>query len=245
MRKLIPAVLVAGCTAGAVLLAASGPQEVLVGSYSTTIQGRTDAQAHNAELALKEIDGVVIAPQETFSFNKVVGTWSRDAGYRRAPVSYNGTLIDSWGGGVCQTSTTLYNAGMLAGLELIERSPHRFAPSYAPPGRDSAVAYGDIDLRMRNPYAFPIRIKGYLEGNRLIVQIYGKRAPAEKPVIASDLVDVRPSGTYLLTGKGSSGRVRNNGKAGYEVRTYRIWSDRKELLSSDSYPAMHKIIEYR
>lgn len=244
-RRLILLTLTAATAAAALSLATRGPKEVLLGSYSTTLQGRTSAQSHNARLATGKLTNATIGPGETFSFNQQVGTWSRDAGYRRAPVSYNGTLIDAWGGGVCQSSTTLYNAAILAGLKIEERSPHRFAPSYAPPGRDAAVAFGDIDLRLKNTYDFPLTIKGKIEGDRLVVRIYGTESPAERPIIQSEILDVKPAGTFLLTGRGNSGRIRNNGKSGFEVRTYRLWPTHRELLSSDSYPAMQRIIEYR
>lgn len=221
------------------------PKEVAIASFATSLKGRMRSQRHNAELAMDRLNGNVIGPGETFSFNKVVGTYSRDQGYRKAPVSYNGQLVSAWGGGVCQTSTTLYNAALLAGMEVVERNRHRFAASYVPAGRDAAVAFDSIDLRFRNPYPFPVRIGGKAEADRLVLAIYGSKAPAERPQIVQDMRQVLPAQLIELGSHPGRPRLRNSGKDGYEVATYRLTGSRKELLSIDSYPAMHRIVEYR
>jgi vancomycin resistance protein YoaR len=120
--------------------------------FATSLEGRTPGQRHNATLAAKRIHGATLAPDTEWSFNQTIGQWVRSEGYVRAPVSYGGVLVPAWGGGVCQTSTTLYNAALLAGLEVLERHPHTIAPSYIAPGRDAAVAQGIADLKLRNPY---------------------------------------------------------------------------------------------
>src|SRR5687768_10708784 len=108
-------------------------REFELSHFVTVMRGRTPNQAHNAALAARSIDGVWIKPGETFSFNKVVGSWSSDTGYKRAPVSYDGELVPAWGGGVCQTSSTLYNAALLAGLTVTERHRHRWLAKYVAP----------------------------------------------------------------------------------------------------------------
>src|SRR3989337_693852 len=119
----------------------------------------------------KAVDGKVLQAGAEFSFNRTVGSWSADRGYVKAPVSYDGELIPSWGGGVCQVSSTLYNAALLAGLEILERHRHRFPARYVPPGQDAAVAQLDIDLRFRNPYRWPVRIEAEAEGDEVICRI--------------------------------------------------------------------------
>lgn len=248
MRNLFRGVGVVVVVTASVLVAgmffASKP-EVVIASYGTSLKGRMGSQRHNAELGLDRLDGYVIQPGATFSFNEVVGTCSRDQGYRKAPVSYNGQLIDSWGGGVCQTSTTLYNAALLAGMEIKERNRHRFAPSYVPAGRDAAVAYNTIDLRFRNPYSFPVRISGAVEGDKLVLALHGLRGPEVRPEIVQDVRQVSKPHTFELGSRPGRARVRNTGKTGYEVATYRITGSKRELLSIDSYPAMHRVVEYR
>jgi vancomycin resistance protein YoaR len=196
-------------------------------------------------LALERLVGVEIPAGGAFSFNERVGTFSRDAGYRKAPVSYNGQLIDDWGGGVCQTSTTLYNAALLAGMQILERNRHRFQPSYVPPGRDAAVAFSNIDLRFRNPHPFPVRIEGEVHGGRLQVRLVGPQAPAVRPEVISDVHEVREPQIFTLGGPGGRRRVRNTGKAGFEVSVYRITGNRRERISHDNYPAMNRVVEIR
>lgn len=226
------------------LLAAQPSGESIVAQFATPLTGRTANQRHNARLALKKLDGAVIAPGAEFSFNGRVGSWSRDTGYRRAPVSYNGTLIDAWGGGVCQTSTTLYNAALLAGLEIGERHPHRFAPSYCPPGRDAAVAFSGIDLRFRNPHQLPIKIRGRIDGERLVISLVSDRA-LPNASIQSRVAQAESPREFVIDKGGDQRRVRNLGKMGYDVMTFRVWKDRRELVSHDFYPAMNRIVEFR
>jgi vancomycin resistance protein VanW len=216
---------------------------VLLASFETSMVGRTAAQRHNAELAVRKLNGAVIQPGQQFSFNDRVGSWSRDQGYRRAPVSYNGTLIADWGGGVCQTSTTLYNAALLAGMDVTERNHHRFAPEYVDPGRDAAVAYGEIDLRFTNPFKYPVKIEGNIQGDRLELSLYGSDSLKVKPEIVTEMKSIQEPRIYRLPGDGGTHFIRNSGKAGCAVWTYRVTGDRKELLSTDEYPVMNKIEE--
>ncbi len=221
------------------------PNEVIISRYATSLDGRNRAQRHNADLALSRLDGVVIAPGQIFSFNARVGTFSKDQGYRKAPVSYNGQLVSSWGGGVCQTSTTLYNTALLAGMDIVERNRHRFAPSYVPPGRDAAVAFNTIDLKFRNPYDFPVRIHAIDRNDRVEIEMLGPHALTIKPEVVTQMAAVHEPGVYLIGDGGEFGRRRNSGKQGFEVNVFRIIGDRKELISSDSYPAMNRIVQTR
>lgn len=220
---------------------AYGPRERVAGEYRTSLAGRTPGQRHNAALCARRLDGATIQPGEIFSFNERVGSWSADRGYRKAPVSYNGQLVDSWGGGVCQLSTTFYNAALLAGLDVLERHPHRFAPSYVEPGRDAAVAFRNVDLRVVNPYKFALRVEANVVGQELCVALKGLGRP-DKPRVRVEIESRREPGRVVL-GHGPSGRVRNSGRAGFEVTVWREWPGRRELLSRDSYPAIQRIVE--
>lgn len=235
---------VLGMGAAASLLAEpAGPYTLA--RYSTSLSGRTKNQVHNATLSMSRLKSVTLEPGEVFSFNQTVGTYTCDAGYRKAPVSYNGQLIDGWGGGVCQTSTTLYNAALAAGLDIIDRSHHRYAPRYAPPGRDAGVAYPNIDLKLRNPYEFSVQIKGSWTSKELVFAITAAKRPAELPSVTTKVLDRVEPAKIAITGENRYGRARNTGKTGYEVATYRIWRNRRELVSVDYYPAMQKVVEYR
>lgn len=231
-----------------IALAKQPPRESSIGGYITSLQGRSDNQRHNAYLALSKLNGKIVKPGETFSFNDTVGSWSRDKGYRRAPVSYNGTLVDAWGGGVCQASTTVYNASLLAGLEIVRRFPHVFAPSYCPPGRDAAVAFGGIDLKVRNPFSYPITVRGVIQGDNLRVWWVANGATKPPtPTISSRVENFeRPGNVTVNHGETRTvARIRNGGKPGWQVTTYRLWPGRREFISLDTYPVMDRIIEFR
>ena len=229
--------------AGGAAAMLSVPREAVVGSYSTSLEGRSNSQRHNAHLALGRLVGARVAAAAAFSSLRRVGSFSRDRGFRKAPVSYNGQLIDDWGGGVCQTSTTLYNAALLAGMGIVERNHHRFAPGYVPPGRDAAVAFSGVDLRFRNPYPFPVRIVGEVRGDRLQIAILGAQPPDVRPQVVSRVTEVQVPETYRLGAANGRRRVRNTGKAGFSVSVVRIVGDREETVSRDAYPAMNRVVQ--
>lgn len=235
-------VLAAGMVSLAAL-GASSPSERTLAEFRTSLEGRSGNQRHNAWLAAKTLNGRTIGPDEEFSFNKTFGGWTRDRGYRRAPVSYNGTLIDAWGGGVCQTSSTLYNAALLAGFAVGERHAHHFAPGYIAPGRDAAVAYPNIDLRFRNPYSKPVTITAKIEGDALIVRLRGQVDVKSSPAIRQRIIN-SISPMEVTVGQGKYGRVRAPGKPGWSIETYRIQDGRTERLSVDNYPSMPRVVEY-
>lgn len=243
MKPAIFGVGIAILSVGAFSLLLGRPNEVVISRYATSLDGRTRSQRHNASLALSRLDDSVIQPGETFSFNKKVGSFSRDQGYRKAPVSYNGQLVDSWGGGVCQASTTLYNTALLAGMQIVERSCHRFSPSYVEPGRDAAVAFNTIDLKFRNPYDFPVRIHAGENGDKVDIEMLAAQALPAQPSVFSDIQQVHLPAVFLIGNRADYNRLRNSGKPGFEVTVYRITGNRKELISTDSYPAMNRIIE--
>ncbi len=248
--------LVALLGLGALMLAAlSGPPaaEVELSGYSTSLEGRTDSQRINARKAADALDGKVIGPGMVFSFNKVVKSWSFDQGFLKAPVSYDGELVRAYGGGVCQASTTLYNAALLAGLPIVERHSHVFAPHYVPPGRDAAVAQQTIDLRFRNPYPWPIRIRSTADRDRLDIRMYGAERPKQTVDIESEVLNsIEPQRLTRVVYRpgGSAGRayLRNPGAVGCRVITYRLAflgtnEVKRERLSDDTYEAMNRVIQ--
>ncbi len=219
------------------------PTERPVSAYATSIRGRTRAQRYNTERALNLLNGAEIKPGQTFSFNKRVGSYARDDGYRKAPVSYNGQLIDSWGGGVCQASTTLYNAALLAGMKVVERHRHEFCPSYVAPGRDAAVAYNDIDLKFENPWPFPVKIAARADGNSVHVELTAMRPLPTTVSVAEHVKAIEKPAEFSFGARGPM-RIRNTGKPGYDVAVYRYAGSKEELVSFDSYPAMNRVVQY-
>ena len=237
--------------AGFAYLARSAPPETQIAGFATRLADRTRAQRHNARLAAGALDGAVIPAGGTWSYNHAVRSWSLDAGYVKAPVSYDGDLVSAFGGGVCQTSTTLYNAALLAGLEIVERHHHVFAPHYVAPGRDAAVAYPNIDLRLRNPYPFPIRLRAHTDHDRMEVTVWGARQPETHVTLESRALSATPPPALVRYSEGSGRRfTRSVGATGFRIITYRVVTCNgqeiaRERLSDDSYPAMPQITTYR
>ncbi len=229
------------------------PREVLLAGYATNLRERTPSQRYNAQLAAQAIDNRVIAPGAVFSFDRTVKSWSLDMGYVKAPVSFNGELVPAFGGGVCQTSSTLYNAALLAGCIIVERHHHVFAPEYVTPGRDAAVAQYNIDLRFRNPYPWPIRIRTRVDNDRLEAQIFGSKPMPDHVELVTRFISItRPqrltSVVYRSPNHTYQPFIRNPGAVGYRIETYRIFYKngheiRRERLGDDSYLSMNRVIQ--
>jgi vancomycin resistance protein YoaR len=148
------------------------PLEV-IGVYSTYFADNND-RAHNIRLASEKFQEFIVWPSEIFSFNKTTGPRSAELGYRKAPVIVEGSLIDDYGGGVCQVSSTIYVATLKAGFEIIERHNHGLPISYVPMGLDATVAYDYLDLKMKNPYDTPCLIHCEAYNGTLTVIVFGK-----------------------------------------------------------------------
>ncbi len=218
--------------------------EAQIAAYATGLRGRTRSQVHNVELALQALDGQVIAPGREFSFAKAVGPWTEDRGYRKAPVSYSGDMTVDWGGGVCQASSTLYNAALLAGLPITERHRHYWPASYVPPGQDAAVAYPNIDLRFRNPLRHPIRISARVEGESLLIRLFSRDRPPQVSLVRRVLSVRRPTTVVRYVAHRAEPRV-TAGQPGYDVVLYRVFGGQegqRELVSRDSYPAQNRVV---
>lgn len=129
----------------------------------------------NLRLAANKINGTVLMPGETFSYNTIVGERTIAAGYRNAAIYENGQVVDGLGGGICQVSTTLYNSVLKTDLEIVERTNHMFLATYAPGGLDATVAYGSLDFKFKNNRNYPIKILAGVENGYCAVQIYGLR----------------------------------------------------------------------
>ncbi|MNS68573.1 Vancomycin B-type resistance protein VanW [compost metagenome] len=158
-----------------IALCVNRPFQAELGSYRTSLVDRSETQRHNIRQAAMALDGNVIEPGDTFSFNETVGPRTPDRGYRDAPAYMERDLITSIGGGICQVSSTLYNAAALSGLLIVERHPHFRKVSSVPPGRDATVWYGAADLRFTNTYPHPVKIVISSRAESLRVSLFGSR----------------------------------------------------------------------
>jgi hypothetical protein len=224
------------CLAGVIgiVISKPSPPPKVLAAYSAGLRERTPHQRHNAQLAARRLNGTVIMPGGTFSFNAVLGGWTASQGYLKAPVSYDGVLVDDYGGGVCETSTVVYNAGLLAGLIVIERHAHTFAPSYVPAGRDAAVAYSSIDLKLRNPYSVPVTLNVTASGEALTGRITGDIASPPRVVIRTQPLDWHQAPRIAASESGGSKTARWNllGRDGVRVAVYRDIFDASGALIS-------------
>ena len=149
------------------------PQSVPIkGAVCTTeYNEKAKNRTTNVQLAAKALDGVVIQPGQVFSFNEAVGKTNRARGYKPAKIFVRGKEEQGVGGGVCQVSSTLYNAADFAGMDIIERHPHSKRVYYVPEGRDAATSYGVIDFKFRNVLDFPVKIVAKATDGKLTVTL--------------------------------------------------------------------------
>ncbi|WP_373895838.1 VanW family protein [Virgibacillus sp. CBA3643] len=152
------------------LLSEINDQEI--GSYVTTFKETNVERSHNIDLASEAINNYVVFPGKTFSFNEIVGERTEEKGYRRAPVIVKGELAEDIGGGICQVSSTLYNAVDLEGIEIVERYEHSKSVPYVPPGRDATVSWWGPDFVFKNMYNQPVLLRAKAEGGNMVVTVY-------------------------------------------------------------------------
>ena len=145
----------------------------LLSEYSTQYYASNRNRTTNLILAANKINGTVIMPGEIFSYNKVVGARTIAAGYKEAPIYVQGKVVDGLGGGICQITSTLYNAVVYANLEVTQRSNHQFVPSYVTASRDATVVYGALDFQFKNNRNYPIKIVCSVSGGIANFKIFG------------------------------------------------------------------------
>lgn len=165
----------------------------LLSEYSTTYSARDADRTTNLRLAANKINGTVLMPGETFSYNQVVGARTIAAGYKEAPIYVQGKVVDGLGGGICQITSTLYNAVLYANLEIVERSNHQFVPSYVTASRDATVVYGSIDFKFKNNRIYPIKLVCSVSGGIAKFQIFGLKTENDYQVEVSSYVTGRTS----------------------------------------------------
>lgn len=181
----------------------------LLGSFSTKYTASNVNRTTNLRLASNKINGYVLIPGETFSYNTVVGARTISAGYKEAAVYENGQVVQGLGGGICQISTTLYNATLFANLEMVELHNHQFVPSYVSAGRDATVVYGVKDFKFKNSRKHAIKITCSVSGGIARFEIWGVKEDTEYDVNVYANINVRNS-SYI---KSSTYRVlKQNGK---------------------------------
>ena len=193
----------------------------LLSTFSTNYSTRDTDRTTNLRLAANKINGTVLMPGETFSYNQVVGARTIAAGYKEAPIYVSGEVVDGLGGGICQITSTLYNAVIYANLEIVERSNHQFVPSYVSASRDATVVYGSIDFKFKNNRDYPIKLVCSVSGGVANFQIFGMKTENDYEVeISSYQTGTTATAIYSEAYK----ILKKNGQV-----------VSKELLSKDTY----------
>ncbi len=144
----------------------------IIGSYTTNTTANADRNT-NVRLASEAINGVILEPGEQFSFNETVGKRTEEKGYKPAPAYSNGETVQEYGGGVCQVSSTLYNAVVSAGLQTDDRRAHTYEPSYVTPGTDAAVSYTSPDYVFTNNSSAQLGIKAHYADRVMHIELFG------------------------------------------------------------------------
>lgn len=231
-------------------LAGYGCDEIMV-AFSTEVSSAIPNRVHNISLGAGAINGTLLAPGEIFSFEKVVGEATREKGYREAPVIVGNRLVPGLGGGLCQVSSTLYNAALLANLEIVERYNHSLTIGYLPVGRDASISIGSADLKFKNTRDHHILIGAELKEGRLTCRIFGRPMQERVEIVTTDLVREDPPVHYEKSSALPQGEKElvQRGKAGYHVKTWRVVyrgdeEISRELLSHDYYrpvPTVYRV----
>ncbi|MFH1938863.1 MAG: VanW family protein [bacterium] len=224
-----------------------------LGTYSTSIENKEENTIYNIRLASEVINGILVKPQEIFSFNKYVGPAEKADGYKESTIIANGVFVNGYGGGICQVSSTLYNAALLANLPIVERYNHSVygeATKYVPLGQDAAIFYGFKDLRFKNNSDHAIVIFSKVFRDTSQVSIFGRNEDkAEVEIISKDkkVIDyqiIREKDPKL---KANQEIIVQEGVPGYQIKTYRIvrkdGKEKIEFLAEDTYKSVPMIIK--
>jgi len=223
-----------------------------LGTYSTSLENKEENTIYNIRLASEVINGILVKPQEIFSFNKYVGPAEKADGYKESTIIANGIFVNGYGGGICQVSSTLYNAVLLANLPIVERYNHSVygdATKYVPLGQDAAIFYGFKNLRFKNNSGHTIVIFSKVFRDTLQVSIFGgNEDKAEVEIISKDKKVIEYQIIREKDSKLEAGQeiVVQEGVPGYQIKTYRIirkdGEEKIEFLAEDTYKSVTMII---
>jgi vancomycin resistance protein YoaR len=214
-----------------------------ISSFTTDMGTSSSNRIHNVHLMADYIDGTVIAPGETFSFNESVGPRTVERGFREGQMILGSLLLPSIGGGVCQTATTLFNNAFELGLPIAERHNHSFYISHYPMGRDATVSWGGPDFAFRNDLKTGILIKTSYTDSTLTFSFWGTD-PGRK-IVASTGPRVNwrsPQTTYALdpyAPRGSVRTVAGSNQSGFDVTVRRRIYERGKLLRTDAFTSAY------
>jgi len=223
----------------------------VMSEYETYFSRHNDQsrRGQNIDNAAAKLDGLVLSPGELISFNDVVGERSEENGFQKSWEIFKGEMKEGVGGGTCQVASTVHAAAFFAGLDIVERLPHSRPSAYIPMGLDATVVYPVVDMKLRNPFPFPIVLHAAVSGNRLRVAMLGRSRPATVS-FSRDVVETLPY-TRKIEEKPIAGSgkvvVKQHGIFGFRIERERVLRFRggKERVekNKDFYPPTTEIYD--
>ena len=216
---------------------------------STNLDESNVPRTNNVRLASASINGTILNPGDEFSYNGVVGERTEARGYKPAGAYVNGQVVDEFGGGVCQPSSTLYMAVLRADLEVTERHNHSFTVAYTPLGEDATVDYGNLDFRFKNDTDYPIKIVAEQTNGQMIMTIIGTKTTDKTVKTRTDVLATYTPETVEKKDnsmKVGESRVETTPITGYSTRTYKIITENgettEEMANSSNYVKRDKVV---
>ena len=222
----------------------------VISQYSTSFASSDANRASNVSLAASKINGLVLNPGERFSFNKTVGPRTAATGFKIAHVYEGDRVVDGMGGGICQVSSTLYNAVLLADLKIVYRLNHSMPVSYVPLGRDATVSYGTIDFIFENNKTHPIKICATSHNRQLVISINGAESDKVNVSLVTENAGYTPYSTKEVQDPSLSEgekKVVKNGANGSIVKLYKVYTlsdgtKRTEFVAKSAYLPTTKVV---
>jgi vancomycin resistance protein YoaR len=212
-------------------------------TFSTRFDASETGRSWNIVLAAARLDGTVVEPGGSVSFNSLVGARTPEAGFRQAPELVANELVPGWGGGVCQVATTLFNVALLADLSVAERYHHSRPLAYIGLGRDATVSYPNLDLVIQNPRAFPVVLTAWVRQGDVGLAFWGRRTVDAQVTLTTEELNLKPAECVLEPGPELPAGTRQTVKEPFDGRDVRLWRAvfqagmmvRRELVWVDRY----------
>lgn len=219
--------------------------DTVLGRFETHFNKNKVGRVNNICVAAEATNNILINPYEEFSFNNCTSSKDFISRLRKAPVIKNGKVEEGLGGGICQVSTTIYNAALYAGLEITNVRNHSIPSSYIEKGRDATVSSGNLDLRFKNNFNTPILIYNKVCDDKIISVIYGCKNDKKDIEVVTELVKTIPKKTKYINSDNlyvGESEVQKKGRVGYKVNTFRVFKGQgepvKEFISESYYPSI-------
>ncbi|MBA3458501.1 MAG: VanW family protein [Deltaproteobacteria bacterium] len=202
----------------------------------------------NLKLAASKINGYVMKPGEEWSFNGVVGERSQKMGYKIAHVITSGEMVDGLAGGTCQISTTLFGAAFFAGLDIVDTRNHSRPSTYTPLGFDATVVWPDTDLKLKNPYDFPVALRYVVANGEAKVEVLGKKRPYDKVVFERRVLETTPYSTEERLDEEvalDTTSIDQAGFDGYKLERFRRFYKNGKVVKTNKWTVNYKpVTEY-